>query len=504
MPEARLKYIVEAEDDTAPAAEEMSGRWGGLFDGLAARALAIGAALVTGIEDAFDTTEDLYRRIRLTTGTDSEGRELVADLLRDGVPEEDAITAVAALQGQSRNLEVVPDNPVVARALADIATLGGSPRSAAGALTGFGVAGEADVFAGLNIATLQGLSAGVDASTLYTALEDYGPVLAAFGLNFLESAALIVDLEQQGIPVSRVGPALNAFIRNASAAGQSPRSEGLTAVEQLRTASEIDAYALGQELFGAEGGLRLTRAIRSGAVGFGDELALDPNLGSLPSLAALTEPTNRDTAEGAFAALLADPDSELHERLLGAIGSRASDLPLIGGAVSGILGLAIGDTPTASQRLGDLNPILRALSQTESATADALATAEADERARHAEELARLDSIAAETRAEAAARPESIIQREITDRLGTQEALRGIAAEIAAAPDTAAQARVVAFWQDLAEYLESLAAQRPQLPDLSGRDIGIAETLRRRQFIGGFPLPPDDLRAYIESDSIVR
>ena len=141
---------------------------------------------------------------------------------------------------------------------------------------GFGDQGGPEEIRGtLNLAFGQALGRGVDAGTLSAGLRSYGPVLNALGLNTLEAAAFIVDLASEGISVSRVSPALNRFIRDASAAGIAPRTAATQAFEDIRQASDTEAGALGQEYFGAEGGLRLTQAIRSGRVGFGEQLRPD-------------------------------------------------------------------------------------------------------------------------------------------------------------------------------------------------------------------------------------
>ena len=183
-----------------------------------------------------------------------------------------------------------------------------------------------------------GLASGSDITTIISGVRNYGPVLSALGLNYIESANFIADLDAQGIDVSRVSPALNRFIRDASAAGVAPRTAAAAAFESIRTASDIDAPRIGQEIFGAEGGLRLTQAIRSGRVGLGEQLIPD-DLTNVALLESLADPTDREFYERQV--LAAQLGGRLDQAQAFGLGI-AGQVPLIGQNLSGGVGQILG------------------------------------------------------------------------------------------------------------------------------------------------------------------
>ena len=324
----QLRYEVVAEDRSAEAAEEVEGRWSNLFGGLAGRAAAVGAALLTGISNAVDEAEARLQRLRISTGQGTaEQQAALIDLLARATPEEAAIDAIAAVSGSSRTLGIGLQDVSVLERLADVATVGTSPRDVLQSLQGFGVTGAGPVAGATEVAAVAALSVNVDPSVLFDGLREYGPVLSALGLNYLEAAALLLDLQQEGINISRVSPALNRFIRNASRGGLDARTAATQAFQGLIDAGEVEAAALGQELFGDEGGLRLTQAVRSGRVGLSPEQLSLAGVAALPNLAAITEGTNLQTFQGVIDAT---QQRGGFRGALGGIASGVEEVPVLG------------------------------------------------------------------------------------------------------------------------------------------------------------------------------
>jgi len=295
-----LEYSIRATDDSGPAAESFLARWtgeDGVWGRWRASAAAAAAFAAAALDDVVNRAQEIRRSLQRGTGTTAEGeQDALSFLLGIGAQEGDALAAVQAIAGPGQRLGLGTGDRDVLAALAGLSARGGAPGDALQALSGFGLA-AADVAPTLDLAFGTAAAAGISASELTSALREYGPVFNVLGLSVLEAAAFIVDLANQGINVSRVSPALNRFIRDASAAGRSPREEALGAFEAIRQASPIDAAALGQELFGAEGGLRLTAAIRSGEVGLGTQLLPD-DITSILTLASQIAPTDRELASG--------------------------------------------------------------------------------------------------------------------------------------------------------------------------------------------------------------
>ena len=335
----RLEYTVDAKDNTDGAAESVNNRLGGLFDSLAGKALAVGAALLSGIEAATDRAHDSLRRLRILTGGGSDEQiQLFSDLRALGVGESDAAAAISALEGVGPTVGLNDaTNETVARTLAGVSAVGADPTAALQALSGFGVEGQRDVIGSLNVAIVGSAQQGVDAATIISGLRNYGPVLASLGLNVLESAAFIADLSNEGIDVSRVSPALNRFIRDSAAEGVDARTAATAAFARLEAAAEDEAAFEGQELFGAEGGLRLTRAIRSGRVGLGDQL-LPGDTDDLPTLESFIDPSNRELFQGFIESQYLT--GNVAGRALAGVGGLLGGLPIVGGSFQGTVGSA--------------------------------------------------------------------------------------------------------------------------------------------------------------------
>ena len=298
-----------------------------MFDSLAARAALVGLALLRGIAEATDEAEGRLRRLRIATGTE-EDREGLAELLARGVGETEAIGAIAALQGQGAGLGVDRGDQAVLRTLADVESVGGSGRLGLQALRQFGVRGSENVAAALEIGVVGALAANIDPDRFLRALRDYGPVFAAAGLTLFESMALIYDLVQTGVDPSRVSPGLNLFIRAISREGGDPRESLIGTFEAIEAAgTEQEAVQIGEGAFGAEGALRLTRAIRSGQVGLGEELSL-AHLASLPGLSQVAAATPGDRFDLINDALVTQ--GGIAGTVVGGIGGAIGSVPLVG------------------------------------------------------------------------------------------------------------------------------------------------------------------------------
>jgi TP901 family phage tail tape measure protein len=132
------------------------------------------------------------------------------------------------------------------------------------ALTQFGGdAGDADEALGDLLRIAQ--ATGRPMETLLSNVETFGPVFANMGFSLEETTALMGQLAQGGVEVTRIAPGLNAFSRNIAELGGDPRKALEDTVEAIKNASsDTEALNLATEAFGAEGAQRLSSAIRTG------------------------------------------------------------------------------------------------------------------------------------------------------------------------------------------------------------------------------------------------
>lgn len=108
-------------------------------------------------------------------------------------------------------------------------------------------------------------ASGAPMDQLLGQMETFGPLFANAGFSAEETAAIFGQLEQAGVNLTRVGPALNKFFREAASNGEDPREALEAMVEQIANAeSSTEALSLASAAFGAEGAQRMTSAIRSG------------------------------------------------------------------------------------------------------------------------------------------------------------------------------------------------------------------------------------------------
>lgn len=106
---------------------------------------------------------------------------------------------------------------------------------------------------------------GAPMDKLLGQMETFGPVFANANFTIEETAAIFGQLEQAGVDMSRVGPAINKFFRDSAAAGKEPKVAMAAMVEKIGDATtSSEALNLATKAFGSEGAQRMVSAIRSG------------------------------------------------------------------------------------------------------------------------------------------------------------------------------------------------------------------------------------------------
>lgn len=112
---------------------------------------------------------------------------------------------------------------------------------------------------------------GVGMEDLLKNMENFGPIFANANFSLEETVAFMGQLEQGGINIAAVGPALNAFFRRTAAAGEEPRRAFANIVTEIKNAEDASvALNIATDAFGSEGAQRLSNAIRTGAVDLAD------------------------------------------------------------------------------------------------------------------------------------------------------------------------------------------------------------------------------------------
>ena len=121
---------------------------------------------------------------------------------------------------------------------------------------------ETDELLGDLVRVAQATGAPMD--NLLGQLEKFGPLFATAAFTGEETIAMFGMLEQAGVDVTKLGPALTKFFADVAEAGGEPRQAFEDLVEQIANAeTETQALALASEAFGTAGA-RMTSAIRSG------------------------------------------------------------------------------------------------------------------------------------------------------------------------------------------------------------------------------------------------
>ena len=131
-------------------------------------------------------------------------------------------------------------------------------------LTQFGLsAGDSEEVLGDLLRISQ--ATGVPMDKLLSQMETFGPIFANANFSAEETAAILGQLEQGGVDLSRVGPALNKFFRDAAKNGKKPQEALKDTVKAIENAtSTTEALNIATAAFGAEGAQRMVSVIQSG------------------------------------------------------------------------------------------------------------------------------------------------------------------------------------------------------------------------------------------------
>jgi len=132
-----------------------------------------------------------------------------------------------------------------------------------GVMTQFGDTNSIDENLGDLVRIAQ--ATGIEMGNLTSDMATFGPVFANAGFTLEETAAVMGQLKQAGVDLSRVGPALNAFFRKTADSGRDPQ-QAIKAITETIQGATTDTAALNiaTEAFGSEGAQRMVSAIRSG------------------------------------------------------------------------------------------------------------------------------------------------------------------------------------------------------------------------------------------------
>lgn len=363
-------------DDTESRLSGFGSKVGGVFKGLAGvgtvvvgAAAAAGGALVA-LGNQFDSLENT-----IVKGTGASG-----DALDD------------LMQSTKDVLGTVPDSgEVVATAIADVNTFFGQTGdqletttgqfldfarvtgvdvskaigSVDAVLTQFGESAEGtDELLGDFTRIAQATGAPMD--QLLGQMETFGPLFANAGFSAEETAAMLGQLEQAGVSVTRVGPALNKFFRDAASEGEDPRralEDMVTAIQD--TESSTEKLAMAQEAFGAEGAQRLLNAIESGNFALDDfNGLLGDGAGLVDEQAAATETLadKFNTLKNKALVALAPVAEKVFDKVMDAMDAilpvvdrlmAAFDKDGIGGVFSELGDIAKEVWPSVQRALGD-------------------------------------------------------------------------------------------------------------------------------------------------------
>ncbi len=237
--------------------------------GLAASAVAATGAALFAVGQNFNNAKNV---IIEGTGATGEALEGLYGEMKDvlaSVPESSDVVAGALADvntyfGQAGDVLEDSTRQFLDFARVTKADVGGAIASTDALFTQFGEdASGLDELLGDLTRVSQATGAGMD--QLLGQLETFGPIFSNAGFSIEETAALFGQLEQAGVDVTRVSPAINKFFRDAAAAGEDGRAafeETVAAIEGA--ADSTEALNLASAAFGAEGAQRMVSAIRSG------------------------------------------------------------------------------------------------------------------------------------------------------------------------------------------------------------------------------------------------
>ena len=236
--------------------------------------LAVGGAAIL----MADRMDKAMRDIRVATGATGKQLEGMGDVLRGllGTITTDTKTASAVIGVFNTHLGITGDQlQGISRQLIEFSHLMGED-----------AAKNADSFArvlrGANLTVEEGnilldkmlkiaMDTGIGFGALNRALIKFSPVMRLAGFNTAETAELFGRLHSVGLDVRRVMPGINAALRRWSEEGKDARTELGHLIETIRTAeTQTEALAIATEIFGAEGAVRMTIAIRDGIFAIDD------------------------------------------------------------------------------------------------------------------------------------------------------------------------------------------------------------------------------------------
>ena len=231
-------------------------------------AIGVGAAIGKAALD-FQAMEGILIKGTGASGAALEDLKTQAMDVMKTVPES-AATVAGALADVNTHLGLTGDDlEETSRLFLDFARVTGVDVGAAvgqldAQLTQFGLGAE-DTEEVLGDLIRISQATGAPMEKLLKQMETFGPIFANAGFSVEETAAMFGQLEQAGVDVTRVGPALNKFFRDTAAAGEDPKEalEGITnAIAGAETSA--DALNIATEAFGSEGAQRMVSAIQSG------------------------------------------------------------------------------------------------------------------------------------------------------------------------------------------------------------------------------------------------
>ena len=262
------KALKQSEDDLGKF-EKIGGKaFGALKTAGIGMAVGVGAAFVKAGLD-FEKMEKV-----LIQGTGASG-EALADLKEQAtdvmktVPES-AETIANTIADVNTHLGLTGDElEDTSKLFLDFARVAEvDVSSAIGALdaqlTQFGLsAGDSEEVLGDLLRISQ--ATGVPMDKLLSQMETFGPIFANANFSAEETAALLGQLEQGGVDLTRVGPALNKFFRDAAKNGKKPQEALKDTVKAIENAtSTTEALNIATAAFGAEGAQRMVSVIQSG------------------------------------------------------------------------------------------------------------------------------------------------------------------------------------------------------------------------------------------------
>ncbi len=240
--------------------------------GVAAGLGAIAVGAVVGLAKVGQQFNDLENTIIKGTGATGDALEGLVDEAKDvlaTVPDSSQVVAGALADVNTFFAQTGDQLENTTRSFLDFARvtdveLNAAISGADAILTQFGESAD-DLDETLGDLTRISQATGAPMAALLGQLETFGPIFANAGFSIEQTAAIFGQLEQAGVDVTRIGPALNKFFRDVADAGGDPQTalqETVAAIRDADTATE--ALNLASGAFGAEGAQRLTNAIRTG------------------------------------------------------------------------------------------------------------------------------------------------------------------------------------------------------------------------------------------------